>query len=364
MQKLSLIILCTLFSFSSHADTQEITQCVMLQFAQGEESTTLKEVRALCAKTAEDAPTKEALSKKREREQEQAKEQEIAVQAPSEQEQKTPQVIGLGIISERVIDEYKTEFKPYVITPHRMNYILPAYMTTQINKSAYSGFDGYQDNLEDIETKFQLSLKVPLNKESLLMENDRLYLGFTMQAWWQVYADNISKPFRESNYQPEIFYLAPLDWHPFGGNTGFVLGFEHQSNGRGQLLSRSWNRFYGHFLFEKDNFALSIKPWHRLSEKQKQFELDTDGDDNPDIADYMGHFELGMVYKWQDMQLGFMGRQNFSTSRGAAELGLTFPLWGKLRGYATAFSGYGESLIDYNHNQTRFGVGISLNDIL
>ncbi|SPW26464.1 Phospholipase A1 precursor [Edwardsiella tarda] len=28
------------------------------------------------------------------------------------------------------------------------------------------------------------------------------------------------------------------------------------------------------------------------------------------------------------------------------------------------YSGYGESLIDYNFRQTRFGVGIMLNDIL
>lgn len=78
----------------------------------------------------------------------------------------------------------------------------------------------------------------------------------------------------------------------------------------------------------------------------------------------MGYYELGMAYKWDDLQLGFMGRYNFSSHNGAAELGLTFPLWGKLRGYASVFTGYGESLIDYNHKQTRFGLGIALNDLL
>ena len=204
----------------------------------------------------------------------------------------------------------------------------------------------------------------PLNKRSLFIEGDRIYFGFTLQAWWQVYSENISKPFRESNYQPEVFYMAPLDWHPFGGNTGFVVGFEHQSNGQRQILSRSWNRVYGHFLFEKDEFALSLRPWWRVSEEEKEFPFDPDGDDNPDIEDYMGHYELGMAYKWNDLQLGFMGRYNFSSHNGAAELGLTFPLWGKLRGYASVFTGYGESLIDYNHKQTRFGLGIALNDLL
>jgi phospholipase A1 len=78
----------------------------------------------------------------------------------------------------------------------------------------------------------------------------------------------------------------------------------------------------------------------------------------------MGNFELGMVYQWRDYELSFKGRRNFSTNYGAAEIGLTFPLWGKLRGYATAFSGYGESLIDYDHKQTRVGLGIALNNVL
>ena len=45
-------------------------------------------------------------------------------------------------------------------------------------------------------------------------------------------------------------------------------------------------------------------------------------------------------------------------------MGFTFPLWGKLRGYGSVFHGYGDSLIDYNHKQTRFGLGLALNGLL
>ena len=269
-----------------------------------------------------------------------------------------------GAISRRIIKERQTEFEPYVLTPHKINYILPTLTTNAINKGAYSSYDGYENNLENVEAKFQLSLKVPLNYNSMLIEGDGLYFGFTIQAWWQIYAENISKPFRETNYQPELFYLAPLQWHPFGGNTGFAVGIEHQSNGRTQNLSRSWNRVYVSFLYEKNNFALLFRPWVRLSEDVKEFELDPKGDDNPDIDDFLGSSEIGLVYEWDNLEFSFTGRRNFSTNKGSTEFGFTFPLWGKLRGYAMAFTGYGDSLIDYNYSQTRFGLGIALSNVL
>jgi len=272
--------------------------------------------------------------------------------------------VKIGAISRRIIQESKTEFDPYVLTPHKMNYILPVLTTDNINKGAYNDFAEWSDNLEDLESKFQISLKVPMNPEDIFVNGDALFFGFTLKSWWQIYSDNISKPFRETNYQPEVFYLAPLDWHPLGGNTGVMVGLEHQSNGRTQLLSRSWNRAYLNFLYEKDNFALSFKPWFRLSEDDKLNESDAEGDDNPDIGDYMGHFELSAIYKTADYEFSIQGRQNFSEHHGGVELGFTFPLWGKLRGYAQFTKGYGESLIDYNHDQQRFGLGIALTNVL
>ncbi len=336
----SAIFLLAITSISYAAENDALKQCLMQHFKNADANMTMAELRQRCSESKQTTETNEIAR------------------------EEIPNTVNPGAISERFLKERRTQFDPYVITPHKLNYILPAIYTSSINKGAYQAFDGYSENLSDIEAKFQLSLKVPLLRDSLFIENDGLYFGFTLQSWWQVYAAEISRPFRETNYQPEIFYIAPLDWHPLGGNTGFVVGLEHQSNGREQILSRSWNRVYANFLFEKEDFALSFRPWVRINEEDKEFEFDPDGDDNPDIDDYMGHFELGMVYKWDHFQLGFMGRQNFATNKGAAELGLTFPLWGKVRGYASAFSGYGESLIDYNHSQTRFGIGIALNDIL
>ncbi|GAA5143817.1 phospholipase A [Thalassotalea piscium] len=317
-----------------------LRSCVMERFENARGDLTLKELRVLCNK---DLQFKDELTK-------------ISVQQNKD--------IKLGVISRRILTEKETEFNPYVITPHKINYILPAYSTSAINIRAYDSIESYEDNLSDVEAHFQLSFKVPLNHRKLLIPGDGLYLGFTLKAWWQIYSRNISKPFRETNYKPELFYLAPLDWHPFGGNTGFTVGIEHESNGKSKEYSRSWNRIFGSFLFEKDQFALSFKPWIRLAEDKKRYPLDPSGDDNPDIEDYLGKFELGMVYKWDSIEFSVLGRQNFKTKYGAAELGITFPLWGKLRGYATAFTGYGDSLIDYNYRQTRFGLGVALTNVL
>ena len=333
-----LTLLHAVFSANSVFADTDIDQCILEQVRKSIESTTIETIKRRC--------------------------EDQSINDLSYKSYFDESSIKLGAISNRVKNERESQFSPYVITPHKLNYFIPVLTTNAINRSEYGAVNGFEDNLEDIEAKFQLSLKVPLSPNSTFIYGDGLYLAFTLEAWWQVYSDGISKPFRETNYQPELFYVAPLDWHPLGGNTGFSIGIEHQSNGREQNLSRSWNRVYGHFLFEKEQFAMSIKPWLRISEDEKKYPEDPNGDDNPDIIDYMGHFELTTIYKWSELEINFKGRNNFATHKGAAEFIFVFPLWGKLQGYSSLFTGYGESLIDYNYKQTRFGIGLSLNSLL
>jgi phospholipase A1 len=259
------------------------------------------------------------------------------------------------MVEERVYLEHDTQDNPFVLTPHKMNYILPYTKTNAVNRDAYSSKPDWQENLKDEEAKIQLSLKVPLNYDDLFTKDDALYFAFTAQSWWQVYSDDISGPFRETNYQPELFYVAPTDWTHFDANFAWGVGIEHQSNGRSEPLSRSWNRAYLVGLWEKDNAALAIRPWVRLSE-------DSEDDDNPDIEDYMGNFEASAAYKFDNIKVFGTVRNNFSTHKGFVELGVTFPIWKRLRGYIQYTDGYGESLIDYNHSQRRFGIGLALTD--
>ena len=119
--------------------------------------------------------------------------------------------------------------------------------------------------------------------------------------------------------------------------------------------------------FQQDRWVLAFKPWWRIPEDRKEDPLDPDGDDNPDIDDYMGYFELYSAYQWDEHNFGIMLRNNLrSDNKGAFQFDWTFPLddEGKLRGYVQYFNGYGESLIDYNRRVNRLGVGFVLTDWL
>jgi phospholipase A1 len=158
------------------------------------------------------------------------------------------------IEAERIANDNK-----FLLSTHKPNYILLIAHNEDTNEDPFElQFPDDDTAADDTEVKFQISAKYPL-AFNLLGENT-LYFAYTNRSFWQLYNEN-SAPFRETNHEPEIFLLMPTDWELFGFKNSFInLGFVHQSNGRGGTLSRSWNRIYASFLFEKDDFLLVFKP--------------------------------------------------------------------------------------------------------
>jgi len=241
-------------------------------------------------------------------------------------------------------------FSTFDVKPYKMNYLLPI---TYDNVS--------HADRKNTETKFQISFKKRLTK-NLLGLDDELFLGYTQTSLWQT--SKKSAPFRETNYEPELFMLFPYTYSD-SALKAYKLGILHQSNGKGKELSRSWNRIYLTGIFQTKGIFIIPRVWYRLPEQAKKDINDTSGDDNPDIYDYLGYGDLTISYPYKKNLFSLLLRNNLKfngNNRGAIEFDWTFPLpWARYTfGYLQIFSGYGESLIDYNKRNDRIGLGFSL----
>ncbi|MEL4429668.1 phospholipase A [Shewanella mangrovisoli] len=271
-----------------------------------------------------------------------------------------------SLVKGRVQDELATSERPFVITPHKVNYILPATYNPDPNMTPFAQDAAENDyTLDEMEAKFQISFKFPL-WYNVFGDNGHLFFAYTNQSYWQLYNKDISSPFRETNHEPEIFMLFNNDWK-IGSVTNSFWGFGavHQSNGKSGLLSRSWNRIYGTMIFDAGPLAFATKVWWRIPEDEKTDIHQPRGDDNPDIDEYIGKAEFVGVYGIDDHRFTLTLKTNFKDiDRGSAEFTWSYPIIGNLRLYTQYFNGYGESLIDYNYHNQRIGIGLSLNDIL
>ena len=221
------------------------------------------------------------------------------------------------------------------------------------------------------EARLQLSVRTKVAGNLLTQgdptRRDSLWFGYTQQSYWQVFSGDISRPFRSTDHKPEMMYVYPTDAKlPFGWRWRYSgIGISHQSNGQSEPLSRSWNRAYVMTGIELDNrWRLQAKLWKRITENAAN-------DDNPDISDYLGRGELQAMWNMdRDNTFGLTLRSSLSSSkRGSARLEWLQTLGtglggGKsnLRLHTQLFSGYGDSLIDYNRKRTVFTMGLSLVD--
>jgi phospholipase A1/A2 len=211
--------------------------------------------------------------------------------------------------------------------------------------------------IETSEVKFQYSFKFPFHVDRL----HEFSFGYTQVSYWQLTNTSNSSPFRESNYAPEFFYIVRHETAAFGlDNVESTLGFKHESNGKGGAESRSWNRLYGQVRLDWPRLAIDIRPWYRIPERIKNSPSDTRGDDNPDILRYLGYGELSAGYRYGRVNAVLTGRDNLRWRRnfGAVQFDLMYAVDGQLTLYFQYFSGYGESLIDYNRYNERIGGGI------
>ncbi len=265
---------------------------------------------------------------------------------------------------------------------HNPDYFLVVAFNTTPNRNTMLDVDP-RATAQNTEAKFQLSGKVRPLPDNLLGRRFDFWVGYTQRSFWQLYNAPFSSPFRDTNYEPEGFlsYHTGLEINLFGLHLLDLrvinAGLVHQSNGRSKPLSRSWNRLYAEFCFERvfdreqkegrNEFDFFVKPWYRLPENKED-------DDNPDISRYLGYGEVQGIYYWKDFRFAMMLRNNLraSSNKGALQLEASMPFGGipllrhieseRISFFLQYFNGYGETLLDYNSSSNRISAGIMINN--
>jgi phospholipase A1 len=246
------------------------------------------------------------------------------------------------------------------VSPYQPVYILAATHASSRNETPSSPSEGHSVesplDLKSTEVKFQLSLKSKL-WQNIVGNYSDLWFGYTQSSRWQLYNAGDSRPFRETDYEPELMLAFRTNYSLLGWTGRLAsVSFTHQSNGRTVPLSRSWNRVIGQIGFDRPGWTIMLRPWWRVHE-------DRASDDNPDIEDFMGRGDLMITRNFRGNEISAMFRHSLrggDRSHGAFELNWAFPIHGELKGYFQFFNGYGESLIDYNHSASYIGLGVSL----
>lgn len=211
------------------------------------------------------------------------------------------------------------------------------------------------------ETKFQFSVKYRL------VDKFNGYFGYTQKSFWNAWDFALSSPFTQSNYNPELFY--EFFGYPFHGLLAFSFGVEHESNGRGDTISRAWNKIYFQPSMVFGDSVLVIRPkfWIPfLADKM-----------NPDIREYLGYGELGVSIplvhdkpERASFDVLFIKGASSHLYESGVQLALILKPFELLESlnvpvlngsyYFQYYNGFGESLETYNQIVRRFRMGLIL----
>ena len=244
-------------------------------------------------------------------------------------------------ITQATIKQYTQSL--YNIKAFKANYFLPI---SYRYGSEYTVDSGSKHQSNQAETEFQVSLRYDF--ASNIFGLDEIYTAaYTQVSFWQIYVN--SAYFRESNYNPEFFVTIPVPSLPY--IKGVRLEFAHQSNGRGGKNERSWNYVSSEFYFQTGFFFTKLKLWKDVLSLEY----------NEDLMDYMGYGEIKFIVPYKKHFFSVTGRNLVSEYR-AITVNYSYPFFGSddLFFYVKAFTGYGESLIDYNHEIHKIGMGFSI----
>ena len=166
---------------------------------------------------------------------------------------------------------------------------------------------------------------------------DGITFAYTQRMYWDLGAK--SAPFRNIDFQPELFYFVPLRHLTGDAAIGGQAGIRHESNGRDGASSRSLNTAYVH-----STFALPVGRW-TLKLGPQAWAYIGDLSDNPDIARYRGNAGLfAEIGRDDGLRVSTSSRRNFASGQGALNVEASYPLGGLIgSSLISTFSGRASS---------------------
>ncbi|MCK4994397.1 MAG: phospholipase A [Candidatus Omnitrophica bacterium] len=146
------------------------------------------------------------------------------------------------------------------------------------------------------KSKFQFSFKYKFYNPENDFDHYRnlsegIFFAYTQTSFWDLKSD--SKPFEDTSYKPEMFFMSSNLYSGANKFTQFFFstGLQHESNGKSEMNSRSTNFIYFEpnlICYDKDT-SLGLQIFPRI---WTYFE--NDNQTNEDLKDYRGYFDLGV----------------------------------------------------------------------
>lgn len=212
---------------------------------------------------------------------------------------------------------------------------------------------GIKPTKYNTNVKFQISISQRLTKRTLPF-GSYLYLFYTQKCFWDVLRKSF--PMTDLNFNPGIGLTKPLFVKDrFIGKVSLIL--EHESNGKAEEDSRSWNRisFAGNILIDP-TMMVHGKIWIPI----------VDGENNRDLLDYYGLYQFGITYMTPSKRFGgsiiLTKRKGWNPFNFNTVLELSYKLFNNENQYLFMqyYNGYGEGLLDYKTFKSQLRVGICI----
>lgn len=197
------------------------------------------------------------------------------------------------------------------------------------------------------DAKFQVSLAVRLWN---IKGKADIFFTYTQHSVWDIYQE--SCPFRESAYNPGVWAIWQVS-----NKTRLFFGFEHESNGLKDELSRSFNYATVAFVYEPyKRWRFGGRVWYGYYDRENIH----------NYYQYRGIFQIWATYHTLNKRFSVTALVNPTNWFTNYNIQLEAAWKMAKRGdwipslYVQYTSGYGDTMLDYNRYASKIRIGISL----